>query len=411
MKKLKALQEQKAALIRSMQAIIEKAEEEKDGKTVTRSLSSDEQKEFDTLETQVSDVNATIQRIKALEEAEAGDGSGDGNGDGAGDGAGDGGAETDAQRSERAVKEEADFASYIRSAANGQETRALSLGANGAIVPKTIANKIIARVYDISPVVEKANIYRTKGTVSIPQYGVDAGDSNDDITMAYASDFTALVAHQGAFGSVDLGSFLAGALAKVGNSLINNTDIDVVAKVVELMAQAVARFLEKELLIGTSSKANGLRSLPAAQKLTAAATTALAADELITLRNKVKQFFRKDGFYVFHQDTITAIEKLKDSNGQYLFNTNKADTAWSGDIGGYPVYASDNIPTMAAGAVAGYFVNPGAALSLRLAPDVEIQVLRERFADEHATGVVAWVDFDTDCENTQAAATLTMAAS
>ena len=406
-KKLKALIEQRSTALREMKAVVAKAEEG----DKTRALTTDEQKEFDTLETQVNDLNATISRIKALEGAEQEEVAGDEEERDEEDGD----VETEKQRAIREQKEEADFADFVRSAANGrtQDTeRALDLGSNGAIVPKTVVNKIIARVYDISPVVEKANVYRTKGTVSIPQYGADANASNDDLAMAYAAEFTDLTAHQGAFGSVDLGSFLAGALAKVSNSLINNTDIDVVAKVVELMAQTVARFLEKEILIGTASKANGLLSLPTSQKVTAASATAIAADELIDLRNKVKGIFRTDGFYVFHQDTITKIEKMKDANNQYLFNTNNAEGPWAGTVGGYKVYASDAFPsTLAAGVVAGVFVNPGAALAVRLSPDVEIQVLRELYAAQHATGVVAWIDFDTDVENFQAVAQLKMAAS
>lgn len=402
MSKLKALVEQRSAKLAEMKTVLGKAENE------TRALSADEQKEFDLLETQANDLTATISRIKALEGAEQEEVVADDEEERDEDGEGEG----DKARATREQKEHDDFASFIRSAANGQETRALDLGSNGAIVPKTIANKIVARVYDISPVVEKANVYRTKGTLAIPQYGVDANASNDDIAMAYASEFTDLTAHQGAFGSIDLGSFLAGALAKVSNSLINNTDIDVVAKVVELMSQTVARFLEKEILVGTANKANGTQSLPASQKVTAASTTAITADELIDLRNKVKSAFRSDGFYIFHQDTLTKIEKLKDGNGQYLFNTNKAEGPWSGTIGGYPAYPSDALAsTLAAGVVAGYFVNPGAALAVRLSPDVEIQVLRELYAAQHATGVVAWVDFDTDVENFQAIAQLKMAAS
>lgn len=402
MSKLKALVEQRSAKLAEMKTVLSKAE------TETRALTTDEQKEFDTLEQQANDLTATISRIKALEASEQEEVDG---GEEDRDGEGDGEGEGDAARATREQKEEADFAAFIRAAANGQETRALDLGSNGAIVPKTIANKIVARVYDLSPVVEKANVYRTKGTLAIPQYGVDANASNDDIAMAYASEFTDLTAHQGAFGSVDLGSFLAGALSKVSNSLINNTDIDVVAKVVELMSQTVARFLEKEILTGTANKANGTQSLPASQVVTAASATAITADELIDLRNKVKSVFRSGGFYVFHQDVVTKIEKLKDGNGQYLFNTNKAEGPWSGTVSGYPVYPTDALPaTLAAGVTAGYFVNPGVALAIRLSPEVETQVLRELYAAQHATGVVAWIDFDTDVENFQAIARLKMAA-
>lgn len=396
MSKIKALSEKRAAVLSKMEAVVETAT------TETRALSADEQKEFDTLEQQANDLSATISRIKALEgqEQEPADG---GEGDGAGDGEGDAARSTTTRAVEE--RETAQFAALIRNAIQGQtDVRDLDLGNNGAIVPKTIANKIIAAVYDVSPIVEKANRYNTKGTFAIPTYGKDG---TAEITMAYQDEFTELTAQAGKFGSVQLDSYLAGALALVSKSLVNNTDIDVVAKVVDLMAQAIARFLEHEILVGTTGKATGLKGLT--NKFTTGSTTAITADDLIDLKNKVKAAFRKGSFYIFHQDVITEIEKLKDANDRYIFN-GQAEGPFAGTVFGYPVYASDNLPdTIAAATRLGYFGNP-VAVGLRIAPDIEVEVLRERFADQHAIGVTGWVDFDTDTENHQAMAALESAA-
>jgi HK97 family phage major capsid protein len=395
MKNLKALMESRAAVHQKMEAVVASA------KTETRALTADEQKEFDTLETQASDLSATISRIKALEASEqeaAGEDAGAG--DGAGEGAGDEGTRSVETRAVEA-RETADFASFIRSAVKGEtDVRDLDFGNNGAIVPKTIANKIIATVYDISPIVDKANRYNTKGTFAVPTYGADY---SNEITMAYQDEFTELVSEAGKFGSVNLASYLAGALALVSKSLVNNSDIDVVAKVVQLMAEAIARFLEHEALVGTTGKATGLEDLT--NGYTTNSTTVITSDDLLRLKNKVKAAFRKGSMYIFHQDVITEIEALKDGNDRYIFN-GQAEGPFAGTVFGYPVFASDNLPaTVAADTRLGYFGNP-VALGIRLAPEIEVEVLRERFADQHAIGVTGWVDFDIKTENHQAMAWL-----
>jgi HK97 family phage major capsid protein len=395
---LKALLEKRDSHRTEMRALSEKLVAE------TRAWTPEEETKFNELQAEVDGLTKTIEAIQATREA-------------------DGGTTTDGEGSEdgeeqRAIKEKADkktaklerraFGAFIRNTlSNPDEQRALTFGNNGAVVPKTIAAEIVKKAYDLSPIFKDVKTYRTKGTVTIPVYGVD---DTDDITVAFNDEMTALTAKQGKFTGVDLGSFLAGALAKISNSLINNTDIDVVDEVVTIMAEAFARFFEKQILVGTSGKTLGLSTLPAGQVVTSASLTAITADELITLKNKVKQAYRSGGYFVAHQDTITAIEKLKDGNEQYIFNPDARD-GFAGRIFGYNVYASDNVPTIAAEAKVMYFVNPSEAAALRLAPDLELAILRERFADSHATGIVGWADFDTKLRNAQAAAVLQIKAS
>lgn len=395
---LKALLEKRDSLRAEMRALSEKLVAE------TRAWTPEEETKFNELKDQVDGLTKTVEAIQAQRDAEGGETT---DGEGSGD-------DTDEQRATKkaaktAALERRAFGAFIRNtlaSTSQDEQRALTFGNNGAVVPKTIAAEIVKKAYDLSPIFKDVKTYRTKGTVTIPVYGVDG---SDDITVAFNDEMTELTAKQGKFTGVDLGSFLAGALAKISNSLINNTDIDVVDEIVTIMAEAFARFFEKQILVGTSGKTTGLSTLPAGQVVETASASVITADELISLKNKVKQAYRSGGYFIAHQDTITAIEKLKDNNGQYIFNPDARD-GFAGRIFGYNVYASDNVPTIAAEAKVMYFVNPSEAAALRLAPDLELAILRERFADSHATGVVGWADFDTKLRNAQAAAVLAMKA-
>ena len=83
--------------------------------------------------------------------------------------------------------------------------------------------------------------------------------------------------------------------------------------------------------------------------MTAASATALTADELIDLYYSLRVPYRKKAVWLLADGTIQAIRKLKDGNGQYLWQpslvANTPDT-----ILGRPVVTSAYMPVAAAGA-------------------------------------------------------------
>ena len=289
------------------------------------------------------------------------------------------------------------FANVIRNRADKNITKT----DNGAVIPKTIANKIIDKVKDISPLFRDAEKYNVKGIVSIPY--VD--EASDNIQVAYAQEFTDLEAKDAKMLSIDLTGYLAGVLTKVSVSLINSADRDLVAWVISKMAAAVAEFMDKEILVGTSSKITGLSTATNVQ--TAKAVDKITADELITLRNSLKSVYQSGAYWVMAPDTLTAVQKLKDNNGRYLFNDDIVE-GFSGKILGNPVYTTDQAPEMAAGKNAIFYLNPAAGLAVKLVEE-SVQVLREKYATQHAIGVVAWVEADAKVQNQQAVAVLKMA--
>lgn len=298
------------------------------------------------------------------------------------------------------------FAEYLRNTANGLETRAgeITPSANsaGALIPTTIVNYIIRKVYDICPILERSQRFNVKGKLEVPFYPADS----NHITVAYQDEFTDLTSSSGKFDTITLTGFLAGALTKISRSLINNVDFDIVGFVVDQMAEDIARFIEGELLNGTTNKVEGLSGLT--NGITAAAATAITADEIIRLHDTIKDRFQGNAMWIMSPATRTALRTLKSNTGYYLLNDDMT-SPFGSVLLGKPVYVSDNMPDMAAGKVAIYYGDMN-GLATKFNEDISIDVLRELFATQHAYGVVAWFEFDAKVIDEQQIAKLTMAA-
>ena len=293
------------------------------------------------------------------------------------------------------------FADYIRGTVNEREDVNLTLTDNGAVIPKTVVDYIIRKVYDICPILERSQKFNVKGNLAVPYYPADS----NDITVAYQQEFVDMESTSGKFSSVNLGGFLAGALTKVSRSLVNNTNIDLVGFVVDEMARAIARFIEHELLIGTQNKVEGLSTLD--NSLTAGSASAITADDVIKLQGKVKDQFQRDACWIMSPATRDALRTLKSQVGLYLLNPDMtAEFGYS--LLGKPVYVSDNMPDIATGATVIYYGDMK-GLATKFNEDINIQVLRERYAPQHALGIVGWFEFDSKVIDAQQIAKLVMA--
>lgn len=293
------------------------------------------------------------------------------------------------------------FENYIRGYAVSNERAAnMTLTDNGAVIPKTIANKIIRKVYDISPILQRSSKYNVKGTLSIPYYD----ESTQAITMAWATEFQDLESNVGKLQSIDLTGYLAGALALVSRSLINNAAFDIVAHVIDIMAYNISRFIEGVLLNGSGS-VEGLSTLT--NKLVADSATAITADDVVKLQGKVKDVYQNDAIWIMNENTRLALRLLKDEMGRYLLQDD-ISAPFGRTLLGKPVYVSDNADEIGAGNTPIYYGDMR-GLATKFSEVLNIEVLREKYATQHAVGVVGWVEFDSKVENAQMIAKLEMA--
>lgn len=302
---------------------------------------------------------------------------------------------------ERALEDEKAFADYIRGVVN-ERANNLTPASNsaGVTIPTTIANRIIKKVYDICPILEKSTKYNVKGTLEIPYYDVDT----TTITVAWATEFQELDSNVGKFTNIQLTGYLAGALTLISRSLINNSQFDIVSFVVDQMAYSIRRFIENTLLNGSGS-VTGLSNLT--NVLTAGSSTAITSDEVVRLKDKVKDAFQANAIWIMSPATRTALRLLKDEVGRYLLQDD-ITSPFGTVLLGKPVYVTDNMGDMEAGATAIYYGDM-TGLATKFSEDMNIQVLREKYATQHAIGVVGWLEFDSKIEDAQKIARLVMA--
>ena len=301
----------------------------------------------------------------------------------------------------RELEETKMFEEYIRGTLN-ERANNMDKTNNGAVIPQTIANKIIKRVYDISPVLDRSSKYNIKGTLTIPYYD----ESVTHITVDYQTEFEEMASNSGKFTStVTLGGFLAGALVKVSRSLINNSQFNIVDHVVDLMAEAIARWIDKQLLVGTNDSITGLKTLT--NSVTSASASAITADEVVKLHDKVKDVYQRDAIWVMSPATRTALRLLKDEMGRYLLQDD-ISSPFGTSLLGKPVYVSDQMEDIATGKTVIYY-GDFKGLATKFSENISIEVLRERFATQHAVGVVAWFEMDAKVEDAQKIAKLVMA--
>lgn len=280
-------------------------------------------------------------------------------------------------------------------------TTGTGIGLGGALIPETIVNYIIKKVYDICPILDKSQKFNVKGKLEVPYYPADS----QKITVAYQSEFSPMASSSGSFDTVELAGFLAGALTKISRSLINNVEFDIVGFVVDEMAYAIKRFIEHELLIGTSGKVAGLSGLTNA--VTAGSASAIVLEDIINLHDAVKDEFQQDAIWIMSPATRTALRELKSNTGYPLLNDD-ISTPFGTSILGKPVFVSDNMPNIATGADVIYYGDMR-GLGTKFSEEINIEVLRERYADEHAIGVIGWFEFDAKVIDAQQIAKLTMA--
>lgn len=365
---LKYLTEQRAENQSEMQNILDGAKQEH------RAMTEEEIKKFKELKKIIDEIDETIKaedeaRKSMIDESKT--------------------KETEKQAENTESVEQRAFANFIRGIKTEKRANNLDLGNNGAVVPQTIAHKIIEKVKEICPIYSLAEIYNVKGDLVIPYYGENAGE---DITCAYATEFTDLTSTAGKFTSVNLSSYLAGALTKISKSLLNKSDFDLTNFVINKISTAIAEFIEKELLNGTGTNSCQGILTGATNIVETSASGKISADDLIDLQESIIDNYQKNAVFIMNRNTRKAIRKLKDGDGNYLLNRDFT-AAWGYSLLGKPVYTSDNMLGIEAGKKV-IIYGDVSGLSVKLTKDVEIQLLQELYAAQHALGVVAWVEID-----------------
>ena len=226
---------------------------------------------------------------------------------------------------------------------------ALRIGADtegGYLVPDEYERTLVEALQEENIFRSLAHIIRTaSGERKIPVVSSKG-------TASWIEEGGAFPESDDTFGQVTIGAYKLGTTIKVSEELLNDSVFDLENYIAREFARRIGTKEEEAFFTGDGSgKPLGLLADKGGADVgvTAASATAITADELLDLYFSLLSPYRKKATWVVNDSTIKAIRKLKDNNGQYLWQpgliANAPDT-----ILGRPVKTSAFMPSIAAGA-------------------------------------------------------------
>ena len=192
----------------------------------------------------------------------------------------------------------------------------------------------MAKIIQTSSGDRKIPVVATKGTASwIDEEG--AYPESDDV-----------------FSQVSIGAYKLGTMIKVSEELLNDSAFNLESYIATEFARRIGAKEEEAFFIGDGTgKPTGILANAGGAEVgvTAAGAAAITADEVIDLFYSLKSPYRKNAFWVMNDATVKAIRKLKDNQGQYLWQPSLV-AGTPDTILGRPVKTSAFMPALAAGA-------------------------------------------------------------
>ena len=151
-----------------------------------------------------------------------------------------------------------------------------------------------------------------------------------------------------AFSQITIGAYKLGTMIKVSEELLNDSIFDIQSYLATEFARRIGNAEEEAFITGNGTgKPTGFLN-SAELGVTAAGDKAITADELIDLYHSLAVPYRGKAVWMLNDSTVQFIRKLKDNNGQYLWQPGLVAGA-PDTILGRPVKVSRYMPSLAAG--------------------------------------------------------------
>lgn len=251
----------------------------------------------------------------------------------------------------------------------------------GYLVPDEYENTLVQALEGENVIRGRSHVITTSnGTHKIPVVASKGEASWIDENGAYPED-------DDTFAQVNIDAHKIGTIIKVSEELLNDSAFNLESYFAQEFGRRIGTKEEEAFINGNgSSKPTGILT-SAEVGVTAASDKAITADELIDLFYSLKGVYRRNAVWVLNDTTVKAIRKLKDDNGQYIWQPALKD----GDhdtLLGRPILTTGAMPEIAADAKPVIFGD----LSYYWIGDrqgVTFKRLNERYADMGQVGFLA----------------------
>ena len=226
---------------------------------------------------------------------------------------------------------------------------ALQIGTDtegGYLVPDEFERTLIEAL-------DEENIFRKLANV----ISTSSGDRKIPVvaskgTASWIDEEGAIPESDDSFGQVSIGAYKLGTMIKVSEELLNDSVFNLENYIAREFARRIGNKEEDAFFTGDGSgKPTGILAATGGAQIgvTAASATAITIDEILDLFYSLKSPYRNKSVFVMNDATIKAIRKLKDGQGQYIWQPS-LQAGTPDTILNRPVYTSSYVPTIAASA-------------------------------------------------------------
>jgi HK97 family phage major capsid protein len=158
----------------------------------------------------------------------------------------------------------------------------------------------------------------------------------------------------GSFGQVTLSAYKLATMIKVSHELLSDSAFPLESFLAQDFGRRMGTLEEEAFLMGDGIKKPTGVLKNAQIGATAVKATDITFDEVMDLYHSLKSPYRNKAVFIANDMTIKTLRKLKDGNGQYLWQP--SIVAGTPDtILGRPIYVSGYMPVIAASAKAMVF--------------------------------------------------------
>jgi HK97 family phage major capsid protein/HK97 family phage prohead protease len=218
------------------------------------------------------------------------------------------------------------------------ESRSLNTTADGgALIPENVANEIVLKMEQISPVFGQARKFNSvSGNLKVAR-------ENDQIVAGFVGEGQDVIEAQLGLEFVELAQKRVGAAITITNQLINDSAVSITDYVQNLLARRVAKAVEKAILVGNGDEEfKGI--INDADVASVNVSGAVTLDDLQSLYLGIHPDFLNEASFIMEREFFNQIAKMKDNNGHYYLQNGVVNGAIQHTLFGLPVYTTDALP-------------------------------------------------------------------
>ncbi|WP_075979916.1 phage major capsid protein [Bacillus massilinigeriensis] len=254
------------------------------------------------------------------------------------------------QKTGRATNEYKEaFWKSMRNKSNYEVQNALKIGTDsegGYLAPDEFERTLIESL-------EEENIFRSLAKVIT----TSSGDRKIPVvaskgTASWVDEEGLIPESDDSFGQVSIGAYKLATMIKVSEELLNDSVFNLEAYIAKEFARRIGAKEEEAFFVGDGTgKPTGIFNATGGAELgvTGTSATAVSVDEIMDLFYSLKSPYRKKAIFIMNDATVKLIRKLKDGNGQYLWQPS-IQAGQPDTILNRPVKTSAYVPTVEAGA-------------------------------------------------------------